>query len=609
MGVQKMDHSPVSCPERTVATRAVAYGKANSPGRYRGDLEGNVVTDTPDSSIELCIAKAIPNPNDEQERLCLSEAIANEENERLKYTGSIDPLTDVSIPRIIRFAVPAVGIWLCSPLLSVIDTATVGMMSGTVQQAALHPAVAITDYTARLMFFLFTATTNLVAISFESDRSSTGRADTACRNTLISSLRVSLRVGICICAILLVFCTPMLRALLGRSENLPVLRAAQKHVWIRALGMPAAAMIGSAQAACLGMQDTKSPLMTTLLAAIINFAADLILVRQRHPWVGGVAGAAWATILSQYIALGFYLYWLIGKRIPGEAYWQWTVTTIQSRMALFGTTNGASSHRILYVGNPTVRGILGEDIQARDFFIRASGQPSSAKDFMPYVIPVTVTQVGRCSVYAAMGIVVAGMDVDSMAANQIISSFFYALLPFADSLGQTAQALLPPIFSKDPSEENQRGLQRALQNFLIVSLWCGVWLACAVGLMPIVTKTMMTTDQEVQSLVNSVVPIFVTILLFQGLFYTVEGILLAQKDLSFVGRLYGVYFVIFPVVILQLQRLGTSLQLWHVWVTFTAYQSIRISVWVVRVYFLFRRRAGAIVVSSLEELSALHVDI
>ena len=150
MGVQKMDHSPVSCPDRTLATRAVAYGKANSSGRYRGDLEG-IVTDTPDSSIELCIAKAIPNPNDEQERLCLSEAIANEENERLKYTGSIDPLTDVSIPRIIRFAVPAVGIWLCSPLLSVIDTATVGMMSGTVQQAALHPAVAITDYTARLM--------------------------------------------------------------------------------------------------------------------------------------------------------------------------------------------------------------------------------------------------------------------------------------------------------------------------------------------------------------------------------------------------------------------------------------------------------------------------
>jgi Na+-driven multidrug efflux pump len=228
---------------------------------------------------------------------------------------------------------------------------------------------------------------------------------------------------------------------------------------------------------------------------------------------------------------------------------------------------------------------------------------------MPYVIPVTVTQVGRCSVYAAMGIVVAGMDVDSMAANQIISSFFYALLPIADSLGQTAQALLPPIFSKDPTEENQTGLRRALKNFLIVSLWCGVWLAGVIGLMPLLTKTIMTRDHAVQSLVNSVVPIFVIILLFQGLFYAAEGILLAQKDLSFVGRLYGVYFLIFPAVILQLQRLGTSLQLWHVWVTFAVYQMLRISVWVFRVYFLYRKRAGTVSFTSLEETCALHIDI
>jgi hypothetical protein len=50
-----------------------------------------------------------------------------------------------------------------------------------------------------------------------------------------------------------------------------------------------------------------------------------------------------------------------------------------------------------------------------------------------------------------MGIVVAGMDVVSMAANQIVSSFLYALLPIADSLGQTAQARLPPIFAKIPT--------------------------------------------------------------------------------------------------------------------------------------------------------------
>jgi hypothetical protein len=58
---------------------------------------------------------------------------------------------ELSVQRILRFAIPAIGIWVCSPLLSVIDTSAVGLISGTVQQAALNPAVAVTDYTARCM--------------------------------------------------------------------------------------------------------------------------------------------------------------------------------------------------------------------------------------------------------------------------------------------------------------------------------------------------------------------------------------------------------------------------------------------------------------------------
>ncbi len=58
---------------------------------------------------------------------------------------------EISVKRIAKFAIPAVGIWLCSPLLSVIDTSAVGLLSGTLQQAALNPAVAVTDYSGRCM--------------------------------------------------------------------------------------------------------------------------------------------------------------------------------------------------------------------------------------------------------------------------------------------------------------------------------------------------------------------------------------------------------------------------------------------------------------------------
>lgn len=59
-----------------------------------------------------------------------------------------------NVKKILKFAVPAIGVWLCGPLLSLIDTSAVGLFSGTFQQAALNPAVAVTDYSALLIVSL-----------------------------------------------------------------------------------------------------------------------------------------------------------------------------------------------------------------------------------------------------------------------------------------------------------------------------------------------------------------------------------------------------------------------------------------------------------------------
>merc|ERR1712003_126797 len=74
--------------------------------------------------------------------------------------------------------------------------------------------------------------------------------------------------------------------------------------------MPAAAIIGSTQAACLGMQDIKSPLYVLGAAALINLFGDLMFVGNSNPLIGGTAGAAWATVLSQYVAVAFFVRWL-----------------------------------------------------------------------------------------------------------------------------------------------------------------------------------------------------------------------------------------------------------------------------------------------------------
>jgi Na+-driven multidrug efflux pump len=407
----------------------------------------------------------------------------------------------------------------------------------------------------------------------------------------------------------------MLRGLVGNNDmSHELMAAAQKYVWIRSLGMPAAAMIGTAQAACLGMQDVKSPLLVTLLAASVNLIVDVILVRNSHAWIGGTAGAAWATILSQYVAVTCYLQWLCDGSFIGHRLW----TTVKGkflelRNPLFDRKTSevkpksGSNSRLSNIAKAlsehteekrksdgtSVRGILKGRFQLRDLFFRRHGEKSTSRDFAPYVIPVTTTQVGRCSVYVAMGVVVSGLNVKNMAANQILNAFFYALIPIADALSQTAQALLPPIFAASGTEnepkENVQLLQSALTSFLRAALLCGGALAGIVAFIPWLTKTWMTSDPTVQQIVNTVVPIHMLIFTLHGIFCASEGILLAQKDLGFLGRMYGLYFAVVPAIMLQLKRVGTQLELHTIWNVFLVYQLFRIAAWVGRVLWLFRK--------------------
>jgi hypothetical protein len=88
------------------------------------------------------------------------ESMVIPEDERNEYKTEAP-----TVGKILKFAVPAIGVWLCSPLLSLIDTSAVGILSGTIQQAALNPAVAVTDYAALIIAFLYTGTTNLVGVA------------------------------------------------------------------------------------------------------------------------------------------------------------------------------------------------------------------------------------------------------------------------------------------------------------------------------------------------------------------------------------------------------------------------------------------------------------
>lgn len=539
-----------------------------------------------------------------------------------------------SVRTILKFAIPAIGVWLCGPLLSLIDTSAVGVLSGTTQQAALNPAVAVTDYAALLIAFMYTGTTNLVAAARETDRGVTGKPRTA--KTLIGAMQLSTYVGLGLGTTLFVFARPLLRAIIGNDAISPaVFAAAMKYVRIRALGMPAAAVIGSAQAACLGMQDIRSPLYVLLAAAVVNFFGDVFFVGNGHPLIGGAAGAAWATVFSQYAAVALFVRWLCNKPEPSSK--PRVMNLSKAIMEMTGTPDSAGESRRKGLRNSLSSFILprkieravrksplgdlfghaqrfmkkstkatsaintGETVSVRGFLKNRFHYSDLAKvplkdirnEFSSFLVPVTTTVVGRVSGYVAMSHVVASsMGTTGMAAQQVLVSLFYCLCPIADSLSLTAQSFLPAIAERAKSPERSDALKRTTRGFVKAGSIFGAAMVAAVSTIPLLTG-LFTTDPAVIAMVNSAVPMLIGFFATHGVLCGLEGILLGQKDLGFLGKMYALYFAVVPMIMLRVKRAALAgnpgANLAAVWKVFLGYQMFRTAAWAIRTSVLERR--------------------
>jgi Na+-driven multidrug efflux pump len=471
---------------------------------------------------------------------------------------------------------------------------------------------------------MYTGTTNLVASAQETDRGTADKPRTT--KTLIGAMQLSTFVGAGLGTVLFVFARPLLSAIIGNGDVSPaIFGAAMKYVRIRALGMPAAAIIGSTQAACLGMQDIRSPLYVLAAAAVVNFFGDMLFVSNAHPLLGGAAGAAWATVISQYAGLALFIRWLCNKpektppvmnvskailEITGKPSSEGGSRRQQLRDGLqnfnlkrdekkrpggilgklFRQKTVSGEKPQSKGGNVSVRGFLQNKFSSADLV-----KPPSAeirKEFAPYLLPVTTTQVGRVSGYVAMSHVVASsLGTTSMAAQQVIVSLFYCLCPIADSLSLTAQSFIPSISEKPVSAERAAALRRTSINFVKAGAIFGVAMMAAVSAIPLLSG-FFTSDPIVVSMVNSVVPLLLAFFGVHGVLCGTEGVLLGQKDLGFVGKMYGGYFFAVPYLMLRVKKAalaGSPENLTSVWSVFLVYQMFRFVAWLSRVAVIQRR--------------------
>jgi Na+-driven multidrug efflux pump len=214
----------------------------------------------------------------------------------------------------------------------------------------------------------------------------------------------------------------------------------------------------------------------------------------------------------------------------------------------------------------------------------------TTKKFLPFLVPVTTTSIGRISGYVTMAHVASSaLGTLDMAAHQIAISIFCCLSPLVDALNTVAQSFVPSIFARPKSKQRALALRKTSLNFAKVGALAGLLIVTlVVGGIPSLSK-LFTTDSRVLSRVTNAIPGIAITLGFDGLMSIGEGTLLGHKDLKYLRNSYACFFFLVPAFMLRLKRKalnGIPVGLGALWGTFTVYQIVRTTMWLARVAYL-----------------------
>ncbi len=202
-----------------------------------------------------------------------------------------------------RLALPMILSNITVPLLGVVDTAVIGHLDSPVYLGGVAVGTTVTSFLFMLLLFLRMSTTGLTAQAF-------GAGDkTALARALTQPLIIALLAGvlfICLRSPIITLATP----LIGGDPN--VLQQAALFIQIRWLSAPATLANLVILGWLLGVQYARAPVILLVVGNLVNIVLDLWLVMGLH-W--GVAGAATATALAEYItlAVGAVMVWRVLK--------------------------------------------------------------------------------------------------------------------------------------------------------------------------------------------------------------------------------------------------------------------------------------------------------
>jgi Na+-driven multidrug efflux pump len=234
----------------------------------------------------------------------VSQLVISNENKNNKNNNDDDDDDDETSTgrKILNLAIPALGALLIDPLLTIADTAFVGRYSESPYElAGMGSASALLIFSFYIFNFLCTATTPLVASKRASKDESGAMA--------VGGQALSLAFGLgTVLTISLILFRQQLLDLMGVTTMTN--DYAMDFLMIRALSAPAVFIISASTGILRGYLDTKTPIYVLVLANIVNFGLDVVLITILGL---GPKGAAIATTTAEWISALLFLFVLAGK--------------------------------------------------------------------------------------------------------------------------------------------------------------------------------------------------------------------------------------------------------------------------------------------------------
>jgi MATE family multidrug resistance protein len=217
--------------------------------------------------------------------------------------------------QILRIALPSIVSNITVPLLGLVDVAIVGHMGSAVYIGAIAVGAMIFNLIYWLFGFLRMGTSGMTSQAL-------GRRDLAeVMRLFLTSLAVG--VGIALCFIILQWPLREL-ALLLMHPTADVLPLAVIYFNICIWGAPAMMGISSLNGWFIGMQNTRIPMLVSIVQNVVNILVSLVLVLGLEMKIEGVA---WGTVIAQWtgfvlaIALWYGYYGRLRRHVEGSGGW------------------------------------------------------------------------------------------------------------------------------------------------------------------------------------------------------------------------------------------------------------------------------------------------